>query len=122
MPPLPGDDLDDGKLAADEYPVAVQWRQGSGYRQLDLTNGKVTSTKEAVSGGVNPGKTPKETLRVIRKAKRPGRIRMFRMGAVNVTVSAGKINFDKSKRQNGFVDKKSRNGFVEKRRKTGFTR
>lgn len=139
IPPVPFDDDEPGGAIAGEgeYPREVQWRQGKAYRQFDLATAAITSSSKPKPGGVRPGITPQETLKVIKKSKTPPRIRQFSMGRFIATVGPASISFSRAasrmaapatspvgtgneKPVTGFEDSKKKTGFTDARKSPGF--
>jgi len=68
------------------------------YRNVSLVTGKSQVTKRPIAGGVRPGVTPAETLKVVEWSKQKPTTKRVRMGAVTAIVGSDRIRFRRAER------------------------
>ena len=83
------------KIKPGVNPRVVQWRQGKKFKSVDLQTGRKSTTDQPIGAGVRPGKTPAETLKVIKTTRSRIRRRRIDLGAVIAIVGSNRIRFER---------------------------
>jgi hypothetical protein len=79
----------------------LQWKQGRSYAHADLVTGETGQTAAPLSGGVNSGITPRQTIKPIRFSEASPKHRLVDIGAFVAVVDQGTIKFERDRGQKG---------------------
>lgn len=80
----------------------LQWKQGKTYAHADLVTGETGQTATPLSGGVDPGTTPRQTIKPIRFTESSPKHRLVDIGAFVARVDQpDRISFERDTGQRG---------------------
>ncbi len=86
-------DVDKKEVSKKRYPKKVQWYNDkkNKYVTLDLNSGQRKEHVNVQPGGIKPGKSPKDTIKVIRTQNKRPKILNARLGSIQIVVRSPQV-------------------------------
>ena len=81
-------DVDSQSIKPKRFAAKIQWKENNKYYQFDFNNKKITRSDDPVGSGVKKGKTPSETVKIIKRQSRKPRYQKAILGRIEIRLQS----------------------------------